>query len=481
MTVPYMTVEEARQLLHLDPDPGRNGAMNEELFTTDAETVAEFQALMSDPAARQAFVEAKARAAKTGAKVRYSHILRLVCETPWAIRPSMLAVIVDVLAFRVAGGRFTADETEQRVLAARQARGERQQTEGAVAVLPIEGVIIPKATAFSEMSGGTSLDGFQAMFRAAVGDDNVKAVVLDIDSPGGVVQGVPEMAAEIRAARGSKPIVAIANHEAASAAYWLGSQAEKFYVTKSGRVGSIGVYTTHENRQGEAAQMGIEHTLVSAGEYKTEGNPYEPLSDEGKAYMQTQVNEFYSMFVNDVAKGRGSDSDTVRSGFGQGRMVLARQAVRDGMVDGVSSMESVIKGLLAMPGGNAPLAANDDAAAALSVAEQMPDLERERIAQAFDVSLAQLGEPVEELSAEDIAATFNSETTAGEDAESSHSDDQTATADLGEPTRTDETQADAGTDDPATPDEPSTEDGGERRAEWESVLDRADALLGDEN
>lgn len=321
--------------------------MSDELFRTDAEAVAEFQAMMQDPAARQAFVEAKAQAAKTGAKVRYSHILRLVSETPWAIRPSMLAVIVDVLALRVAGGRLSAEEISERVLEGRRQRpSDTAPVAEAVAVLPIEGVIVPKATAMTEMSGGTSLDEFRGMFRQALADPAVKAIVLDVNSPGGMVPGVPEMAAEIRGSRGAKPIVAVANHEAASAAYWLAAQADKFYVEKSGRVGSIGVYTTHENRQGEAAAKGVQTTLISAGEYKTEGNPYEPLTDDAKAYMQSMVDEFYGMFVSDVAKGRGVDKQAVIEGFGQGREVLARAAARAGMVDGVASLESVVRALL---------------------------------------------------------------------------------------------------------------------------------------
>lgn len=323
--------------------------MSDELFATDAESLAEFKALLQDPAARQAFVEAKARAAKSGAKVRYSHVLQLVTSVPWAIQPQVLGVIVDVLAFRIAGGRFTPDEIDARLFAAREMRGIPDQAPpvGSVAVLPLQGVLIPKAGGFTEMSGGTSLQEFAAMFRAAMADESVKAIVMDVDSPGGMASGVPDMAAEIRAARGRKPIVAIANHQASSAGYWLASQADKLYMTRSARVGSIGVYTTHENRAGEAAAKGVETTLISAGDHKTEGNPLEPLTDDAKAHMQSMVNEVYGMFTKDVAKGRQINVEAVRSeAWGQGRELMARQAVANGLVDGVTTLEAVVGSLV---------------------------------------------------------------------------------------------------------------------------------------
>jgi signal peptide peptidase SppA len=325
--------------------------MSDELFRADAETAQEFQQLMADPAARQAFTEAKARAAKTGARVRYSHVLQVVAETPWAIRPPMLAVIVDLLAFRIAGGRLSPEEITARVDAARLSRPapETAPRAEAVAVIPVDGVIVPRASAFEEMSGGTSLESIKANFRAAMRDESIKAVVLDINSPGGMVPGIPEMAAEIRGARGTKPIYAVADHQASSGGYWLGSQADKFYVTKSGRVGSVGVLSIHENREGEAAKEGVQHTLISAGEFKTEGNPYEPLSDEARADVQEQVNAFYGMFVADVAKGRGVDTKEVLDNYGQGRELLAKPALKAGMVDGIAGLETVVKGLLDSP------------------------------------------------------------------------------------------------------------------------------------
>lgn len=329
--------------------------MSDQLIATP-EAVEEFTALMRDPAARQAFVELKAAHATDGTRRRYQHVLRAVASTPWAILESRLPIILDILAMHAAaGGPLPADVIEARLGAARQ-RQAAPASGGGVAVLPLHGVIIPKADMMSEMSGGTSIASFRQSFRQAMASDEVSAIVLDVDSPGGMVDGVPEMAEEMRAARGTKPIVAVANTEAASAAYWLATQADELWATKSARVGSIGVFSAHEDRSAKAEAEGIATTLVSAGKFKTEGNPFEELTDEARAHLQAQVDSYYGMFVGDVAKGRGTAVDVVRTGFGEGRVLGAEAAQREGMIDGIATTEEMVGRMLTAP----TLQAHDD-------------------------------------------------------------------------------------------------------------------------
>jgi ClpP class serine protease len=89
-------------------------------------------------------------------------------------------------------------------------------------------------------------------------------------------------------------------------------------------------------------QDGVKVTLISAGKFKTEGNPFEPLSDEAREAFQADIDAFYAMFTNDVAKGRGASADDVRSGFGEGRMVMARDAVKAGMADRVATFDETV-------------------------------------------------------------------------------------------------------------------------------------------
>ncbi len=285
--------------------------------------------------------------ALTEAAAHYPHLARAVYETPWAIQPAKLDEILAFMATKLRGDDVPPDDVEAISAAARRPGPYRMS--GSIAVLPIVGTIIPRAGGLSAMSGATSIQRFRASFRAALEDDRVSAIVLDVDSPGGMVDGVPELADEIYAARGKKPIIAQANTFIASAAYWLASQADELVVSRSSEVGSIGVVMMHSNWGEHYAKAGVEITYVATPRYKTEGNPHESLSEETRAHLQSQINTYYGMFVNAVARGRGVAVATVREEFGEGRMVLANDAVRRGMADRVATMRQTIGRLSGRP------------------------------------------------------------------------------------------------------------------------------------
>ena len=276
---------------------------------------------------------------------RYPAVLRYVSETPWAMLPSTLLALREIISRRAAGFRLT-DEELAKVAAAAPKRNAVQSAGGSVAVIPLWGVLSPHQV--SDISSGptTALDGWAATFDAAVNDPDVSAIVLDIDSPGGAVDLVPETAAKIRAATGRKPVVAVANTRAASAAYWLASQASELVVSPSGAVGSVGVYAAHEDISRQLDAEGVTVTLISAGDNKTDGNPFEPLTDQARATIQANVDAYYRMFTADVARGRGVDGPVVTETFGQGKMLLAADAVRVGMADRVGTLEQTVAGLL---------------------------------------------------------------------------------------------------------------------------------------
>lgn len=216
------------------------------------------------------------------------------------------------------------------------------RSSGGTAVIPISGPISPKTDMFTLFFGGTGLDRLRANLRAALADDAVKSIVLDIDSPGGDVSGIDEMAAEIHAARDRKPITALANHWMASAAYYLGSQASEVAVAPTGMAGSIGVIQIHADYSRAFEESGVSLTLITAGKYKGEGNGYAPLSEEARAHMQESVDDYYAMFVDAVARGRGVAPSAVRSGFGEGRMLTAKRAVSAGLADRIATLDQVL-------------------------------------------------------------------------------------------------------------------------------------------
>ena len=269
--------------------------------------------------------------------------------TPWALMPERLSAVTAVIA-RWSGDAPASDEVMHSVAADRNARDVRRQASvsnsgGGIAVLPLYGIVTQRGNMVDDVSGpGTaSTQQFSNLLRAALQDETVSQILIDIDSPGGSVYGVAELADEIVSARAQKPVLAIANSLAASAAYWIGCSASEFYVTPGGEVGSIGVWQAHQDFSKAMDEAGVKTTLISAGKFKVEGNPYAPLDEEAQGFMQSRVDDYYAAFTKAVAKGRGEPISQVRDGMGQGRVLGADAALASSMVDGIATFNDVVK------------------------------------------------------------------------------------------------------------------------------------------
>lgn len=281
---------------------------------------------------------------------RISRVFHYVSTTPWALLPARAEIMFEVLRDRASSGRICSQDVEVLVdesKAYRRARVEAaekltRQTDGVVAVVPVTGTFVHRAYEVSNLSGGglTSSEALAQTLSELDDNPRVARVVLDVDSPGGSVYGMPELAAAVQ--RMSTPVTAVANAMMASAAYWLGSQANELVVTPSGEVGSIGVIKMHEDWSAALEQEGVKVTLLAEGRYKSEGSFYEPLSDEARLSIQGRLAEYYGMFVDAVARGRGVSAGDVRAGFGEGRMVGAARAVELGMADRVATLEETV-------------------------------------------------------------------------------------------------------------------------------------------
>jgi signal peptide peptidase SppA len=271
----------------------------------------------------------------------------------WALAPD---VVAEVRAFL--SGQWSEAQVEARVAETLAATQEAPSTGGAVAIIPLVGVLTPRPSLLSMLfGGGGGLQAFREDLAAAVNDPRIETIVLNVDSPGGSSFLIPETAAEVRQAAESKRVIAVANVRIASGAYWIASQADEIVVTPSGDVGSIGVLTMHEDVSKAEEMMGLKTTVISAGKYKAEGHPFEPLSDEARAELQKLVDDVYAMFVDDVAQGRGTTAEAVRSGYGQGRLQLANDAVASGLADRVDTIDSALEQLGAVAVTNEPEAA----------------------------------------------------------------------------------------------------------------------------
>ncbi|MFG7490508.1 S49 family peptidase [Methylorubrum rhodesianum] len=276
-------------------------------------------------------------------------VFAAACRQPLAILPSKVDEISAFLELRSKGVRFTRDEIQARVGPSRT--GATATAPSSVAVIPIIGIISHRAPLINDMSsgGGTSTQQISVALRAALADPAVGSIVFDVDSPGGSVSGVPELADEIFAGRRKKPIIAQVNALSASAAYWLTAAASEVVMTPSGDAGSIGVYMMHRDVSVATAADGLKVTFVSSTDspFKVEGNPYEPLSDDARAYIQKEVDRYMGEFVGAVARGRGVSVAKVKSDFGQGRIVGARDAVRLGMADRIATLRQTLTRLSA--------------------------------------------------------------------------------------------------------------------------------------
>jgi ClpP class serine protease len=221
----------------------------------------------------------------------YPQIVRAITGTPWLIVPENLEAILDIVNMRLNGQAFSDDELRMRLDAAKDSDRENPnvQVDGGVGVLSLYGPMFPKANLMTMLSGATSLETFQNDLQTLVDDDKVKQIVIDYNSPGGTSDMVHETGDLIRQARDVKPIYGIANTIAGSGALWLLAQSTKAYATPSGKVGSLGVYTTHEDLSAQDEKDGRKITIISAGHLKTAGDPHEPLSDEARAYLQESV------------------------------------------------------------------------------------------------------------------------------------------------------------------------------------------------
>jgi signal peptide peptidase SppA len=276
----------------------------------------------------------------------YTHLIRYAMEQPWAVTPRMLGIIQGILAERLTGRIPSAEVIAGRIADERdlQAADTRRggRLAGAVAVMPVYGVLMQRMDMMMEMSGGTSVEALARTFRALLNDPAVGTIVLDIDSPGGGVYGVAEFAEEVFRARGEKRIVAQANSMAASAAYWIATAADELVVTPGGEVGSIGVYMLHEDWSGAYEQAGVVPTVLRFGENKAEGIDVEPLGDAAREHFQARIDQYGNMFEAAVAKHRGVSKATVRGDFGQGMVFGAKDAVRLKLADRVATLEETI-------------------------------------------------------------------------------------------------------------------------------------------
>lgn len=195
----------------------------------------------------------------------------------------------------------------------------------------------------SKLPHANSLD-LRRMVRDAAADPKIAGIMLHMDSPGGTVAGTEELATDVAAARERKPVHAHADDLMASAAYWIGSQADRITANATGFVGSIGVYGVIEDSSEAAKQQGVKVHLVTTGPLKGQGEPGVPVSDEALGEIQGHVDGLNRQFLAAIKRGRGMRIADVRA-VADGRMFAAADAQAAGLIDGVGSFDDALRGL----------------------------------------------------------------------------------------------------------------------------------------
>ena len=304
-------------------------------------------------------------------------LVSAIARQPWAITPDALELVLGIAQ------RHTSDK--EAVLAAPSARresGSVRMRDG-VAVISVMGPIFPRADFFTQISGATSIERLALLFGEAVAADDVKGIVLHIDSPGGQITGVHEFASQIFAARNIKPVIAYASGMCASAVYWIGSAAQRIVADATAELGSIGVVSAWTDDKEARKSRGLaDYEVVSS---QSPNKRLDPASEKGRSVLQRRLDEYADIFIADVARHRGKRTATVLEQFGQGGMMLAAEAVKVGMADEIGSLEGVIA---ALSGANDTKKTNRGALAARTNKETRMD--RETLAQDHPELLAQI-------------------------------------------------------------------------------------------
>lgn len=261
------------------------------------------------------------------------HIAARLYGTPLLINRAKLDVILSVLGSRI-------DWTATDMAIPMPATRSQPTNNTGIAVIPIQGTLVKRTLGLEAASGLTSYSEIQALLAAAISDPSVRGILLDVDSPGGETGGVFELAEFVRKATSIKPIWAIANDNAFSAAYAIGSAASRLIITRTGGVGSIGVIALHVDQSAADSKNGLRYTAITAGAHKSEYSPHEPLSSEAQARLQAEVNRLYDLFVAHVAAMRAVSEDAVRAT--EAGLYFGPEAIQAGLADSVMSFDEVL-------------------------------------------------------------------------------------------------------------------------------------------
>ena len=254
-----------------------------------------------------------------------------IAGEPWAITETALHTILEIAT--------RENESPQAVAAklGRNLQNTYSVTErDGVAIIPVTGPLFRYANLFTMISGASSYELIARDFTAALENPQIKGIILDIDSPGGEVNGVSELSNMVFAARGKKPVMAYASGDAASGAYWIASAAHEIVVSETSALGSIGVVGMYQGKSGKSAEA-VE--IVSS---QSPHKRLDPTTDDGRSRLQTRIDSMADVFIETIARNRNVSAENVQNHYGGGDVMIGAKAVSAGLADRVGSLEGLI-------------------------------------------------------------------------------------------------------------------------------------------
>lgn len=301
----------------------------------------------------------------------HAQIAQRAFNTPLLVEPSKAMAFLSGLGPRITGRqlRMTGLEVspEDMARAALPARAgilthdlaDQYQRDGqtpfamvdGIAIIEISGVLVHRGAWIGQSSGQTSYEGIAAQVAAAASDPMVRGIALEIDSFGGEVAGVFDLADAIRTARAAKPVWAFVAEHAFSAGYALASQATSIILPRTGAVGSIGVVVMHADLSGQLSDAGVTVTLIHSGAHKVDGNPYTPLPDPVRARIQAEIDSIRTLFAETVAAGRGRRLSAEAALATEAECYRGAEAVAAGLADEISDPASAFAAFAAAVNG----------------------------------------------------------------------------------------------------------------------------------
>jgi len=269
----------------------------------------------------------------------HPRLAAMLYNRPLAISEDKLTVIESIFREHAAGVRVWPS------LAADIKPHERMEkpyrmTSGGTAIVPVFGTLVHRASGLDALSGISSYDTLGRNIAAAAADSGVRGILLEIDSHGGEVDGLFDLADKITTARSRKPIWAIANESSFSAAYAIAAATQRILAPRSAMLGSIGVIALHIDQSKFDAKLGVKYTAIHAGARKNEFSQHQPLSDSARARVQELVDSHYGLFVGHVERARGISAEKVRAT--EAGIFTVQEAVKLGLADGIAGLEETI-------------------------------------------------------------------------------------------------------------------------------------------